>query len=152
LLSMADLESIRARIVEGRSLEDVLKSFDWKKFEGIVAQILEENGFDVRRNVRFKTDRRYEIDVLGERNGTVLSIDCKDWSGGRYKKTALSRAAGRQAKRTMELVKTGHIKGKTISMLVTLFEEDIKQNDDVIIVPVWKLNSFLNNELTNTSN
>jgi len=133
-------------------MESVLGSFDWKGFEQMVGKILEENGFGVDTNVRFKTDRRYEIDVLAENRDLSLSIDCKEWSRGRYKKTALSKAAEKQSERTSELELHSKNGKKYIPMIVTLFEEDIKKEKDVIIVPVWKLNSFLNEELVKIAN
>ena len=149
---MIDLDSIQARIKEGAEIETVLKSFDWKGFEKIIAQILKENGFKVKNNYRFKTEKRYEIDVLAEKNGIVLSIDCKDWSRGRYKKSALAKAAKKQSERTKELEKTKSDHTSMFPLIVTLFEEDIKRENDVIVIPVWKLNSFLNNELFEIAN
>ena len=75
-----DLEEIQYHVLHGRSIEDVIKDTDWRGFEDICSKILEENGWKFRKNYRFKTERRYEIDILAEKGGNVLLIDCKQWS------------------------------------------------------------------------
>ncbi len=40
-----ELEEIRNNVLAGKNIEDILKKFDWKKFEKIVAGIFENNDF-----------------------------------------------------------------------------------------------------------
>jgi len=163
-----DLEKIKNRLLRNRlsignrsdeMLESLLSRFDWRTFESTVAEIFAANGFFVRKNLRFKTDRRYEIDIIASNSRDVFCIDCKDWSGGRYKRSGLRIAAEAQILRTKEL--ENFVSGNSIARhklrinpnsvfyptIVTLFEEDVSDIVDVEgvhIIPVWKLNSFLN--------
>lgn len=151
-----DIEEIRKRILSGEPIEDVLSRYRWQDFESAVAQIFMSNGFTVFKNLRFKTDRRWEIDVVASKRGSVLCVDCKGWGNGRHKKTALRKAAEEQIGRTKSLErfvsnnpiachKLG-VQSDTIfyPTIVTLFDEDVDPDNGILVVPVWKLNSFLN--------
>lgn len=149
-----ELEKIRNLVLSGKSIEEVLENFDWKGFERIVAEIFESNDFRVYRNFRFRTKKRYEIDLIAVR-GKVICVDCKEWGRGRYKKTSLRYAAEKQGKRVKELIKflkrnpiAQHklkikMNEKFYPLIVTLFQEGLIKEEDVFIVPVWKLNLFL---------
>jgi len=153
---MVDLEKIKIQILEGTPIEKILSRFDWSGFEAAVAEIFVANGFIVKRNFRFKTKRRYEIDIIARRADKAVCIDCKEWREGRNKKSAIEKAADMQKERTKQLEKfvsknpiaqsSLKLSGKThyIPMIITLLEEDVKESDGVLIVPVWKLNSLLN--------
>jgi Holliday junction resolvase-like predicted endonuclease len=144
---------------EGKPLEKVLSGFDWSGFETAVAEIFFENGFSVKRNLRFKTGRRYEVDIIASRGAKVACVDCKEWREGRNKRGGIERAARMQKERTDQLkkfvsknpiaqssLKIG-LKANCVPIIVTLFDEVVKENDDVLIVPVWKLNSLLNSDV-----
>ena len=149
------LEKIKKDVLSGREIEEVLENFDWKQFEEIVEEILEVNNFKVHRNFRFKTKRRYEIDLNATKNGKVLCIDCKEWRRGRNKKSGLKIAVRKQRERIKQFQK--FLKGNLIAqtklkvkpgfkfypLIVTLLQEELVEEDSVFIVPVWKLNSFL---------
>ena len=157
---MVDLEKIRTQILEGTPIEVILSGFDWSGFEAAVAEIFAANGFSVKRNFRFKTKRRYEIDIIAVRGGKVVCVDCKEWREGRNKKSAVEKAAYMQKERVEQLEKfvaknpiaqsslkidaTAH---RYVPMLVTLLEEDVKEHETALIVPVWKLNSVLNSDI-----
>ena len=152
---MIDLEEIKAAALEGKQLEEILQKFNWKEFEEFVAEIFRNNGFRVKQNFRFKTKNRYEIDLLAISNRHVLCIDCKEWGRGRYKKSGLKQAAGKQEKRLKEFrkfIKKNLIAKKMLkisqdsnfyTLIVTLFEEDLLKENETIVVPAWKLNAFL---------
>lgn len=149
------LEKIRRDVLSGRNIEEVLEKFDWKNFEQIVAEIFKSNDFIVYPNLRFKTKKRYEIDLIAKRRNIVLCIDCKEWSRGRHKKTGLRYAIKKQKERVKELVKflkgnpiaenklKMNVKDKFYPLIVTLFLEELVKENGSFIVPVWKLNSFL---------
>lgn len=137
---MVNLEKIRLQIINGTPIERVLSRFDWSGFESAVAEIFLENGFDVERNIRFKNKRRYEIDIVASRSGKTICVDCKGWREGRNKKSALMRAAEDQKERAKEFKPDK----KCIPMIVTLLDENVKIVKSVLIIPVWKLNAFLN--------
>ena len=57
----------------GASIEDVSEFLNWKDFESLVSHVLEENGFQVHKNL-ILTKPRMEIDVVGIKLGMpVLS-------------------------------------------------------------------------------
>ncbi|MBI4009923.1 MAG: NERD domain-containing protein [Candidatus Aenigmarchaeota archaeon] len=152
---MIDLEKIKQKLLKGYQHEDIIKKFNWKEFEGFIAEIFRNNHFFVKQNFVFKTKNRYEIDLVAVSNRYVLCIDCKEWNRGRYKKSGLKKAANKQEKRVGEFrkfLKKNLIANKMLntsqksrfySLIVTLFEEELLKENNTIIVPAWKLNSFL---------
>ncbi len=156
---MISLEDIKQRILQREQIEQIIEEIDWKDFEELVARILEKYYFKTYHNFRFKTERRYEIDVLGIRNNVIFVIDCKQWGKGRYKKSALKNAINDQKQRTEQLKKflknniiaqtklriTKLSKTTFISLIVTWLEEDLIEYENVLILPIWKLNEFLLN-------
>jgi hypothetical protein len=136
-------------------IEEKLKNFDWRDFEKVVQEIFEINKFKVKRNFRFKTKKRYEIDLIAVRDTFNFCVDCKRFGKGRYKKTQILEAIKKQEERTEELkkfLKANIIAKKSLEiksmkfypLLVTLFEEEIIKESMTFVVPIWKLNSFLN--------
>lgn len=151
---LSNLEKISLKSLEHKNIEDILEKCDWKSFENVVKEIFQENGFHTKQNFRFKTKKRYEIDVIAVRNSRIFCIDCKWWGRGRYKKTGLKNAIKSQEIRTKELQK--FLKGNPIAksilkihsrypvypLIVTLHEEDMIKEGNTFVVPVWKLNKF----------
>jgi hypothetical protein len=156
----ANLEELRDRMLAGEDIESVLQKSGWKEFENIIADIFSANGFKVKQNFRFETKRRYEIDIVcvrqkGGKYDIAVCVDCKQWSGGRYKNSGLKNAVFSQKERVGELKK--FLKGNLIAqkrfgickkckfypLVITLLEETILEFEGCFIVPVWKLNSFL---------
>jgi hypothetical protein len=144
-----DIDGLQRQIIEGTRIEDALQGFDWKEFEDLCAQILERHGWDVKRNFRFRTDNRYEIDVFATRGSRSLAIDCKHWGIRKGKKSQLRTAADMQSERVAELKKIrflyqfGREDFETHPLVVTWYEEEILREGEVWIVPISKLNSFL---------
>jgi Holliday junction resolvase-like predicted endonuclease len=135
-------------------VEDVVVEFDWRGFESFVAEIFRAHDFKVRQNFRFKTGRRYEIDIVASSGSAVVCVDCKQWSGGRYKKSGLETAARDQETRTKELERffmTNTVAQKMHAgcdfhpMVATMLEEDLTKVGETWVVPAGKLNSFLSN-------
>jgi Holliday junction resolvase-like predicted endonuclease len=153
---MVELEEIES-LARKFSIEDVLEKYDWKEFEKIVAEIFKRNNFSVKKNFRFNLKKKYEVDVLAARGKFVFCVDCKRWSGGRYKKSGIRKSAEEQEKRTEEvkkfLEKNPMLRNvlnvsenfKIYPLIVTLMEEDLIQEKNTFVVPVFKLNSFLLN-------
>jgi Holliday junction resolvase-like predicted endonuclease len=151
---VVELEKIE-NLAKRAPIEEILENFDWKDFEEIVAEIFRRHDFIVRKNFRFKTKRRYEVDIVAVRQNLVFCVDCKRWSGGRYKKSGIKKSVEMQEKRT-EIIKNILDKNPILrkalkikdkfevkSLLVTLMEEDLAKEKNTFIVPVFKLNSFL---------
>lgn len=149
-----DLDEIQAIMKKGKSIEEIVSSFDWKEFENLVAEIFKANGFFVKKNLRFKTVNRYEIDILAVDSNVAFAADCKEWSRGRDKKSGLKNAVEKQEERAKHLknfVRGNPIAQKSLRLhkqeifplIVTWFQEDLQRHNHSLIVPVWKLNSFL---------
>jgi len=151
---VVELEKIE-NLAKRAPIEEILENFDWKDFEEIVAEIFRRHDFIVKKNFRFKTKRRYEVDIVAVRQNLVFCVDCKRWSGGRYKKSGIKKSVEMQEKRT-EIIKNILDKNPILrkalkikdkfevkSLLVTLMEEDLAKEKNTFIVPVFKLNSFL---------
>lgn len=155
---MMDLEQIKDRVSQGELIEKIIEGIDWKEFEKVVGDILRTHEFNVYNSFRFKTKKNYEIDVIGVKQNIILCIDCKRWKGGRYKNSGLKNAISKQKKRVSEFIKflkknpngkkffgVEIKKMKLVPFIVTWLEEDLKMYDNVVVVPVWKLNEFLLN-------
>jgi Holliday junction resolvase-like predicted endonuclease len=150
-----ELEKIVNEIKKGKELEEILKKFDWKFFENFVKEIFEANNFFVKQNFIFKTSRKYEIDLIASRNNIVLCADCKSWAAKGAKKGKIKAAVKKQEERVSELKK--FLKRNPIaknilkinsgsrfkSVIITLLEEDISKESKSIVIPIFKLNSFL---------
>jgi Holliday junction resolvase-like predicted endonuclease len=149
-----DFEQIRQQLAK-EEIENVLKKFSWKEFEEFISKIFEQNDFRIKRNFRFKTRSKHEIDLLAVRHSFVFCVDCKSWSAGRYKKSALRVAAKKQEARVRSLkrfLERNFIakqilqiseNSKFVPLIVTLLEEELIKEGKTFFVPVWKLNSFL---------
>jgi len=143
-----DLEKIGREIRKGKDIEDIIEQIDWKEFENLCSKILEENGWKTKSNFRFKTDKRYEIDILAEKGNRNLLIDCKHWGLRPGKSTQLKYAAQKQIERASELSKIKFLdktnkKMNTHPIIITLLQEDIISEQNVFVVPLFKLNAFL---------
>jgi len=140
-----NIQELQNLLKSGKDIEEILKEYAWQEFEDIVAQILGEHGFDVKRNVRFTLNKkRHEVDIIAERFDEIVCIDCKKWKMRQGKTTALKKAAQEQVVRTKNYKKFAKLKKKAIyPMVVTFLEENIVFADKVPVVPVWKLNEFM---------
>ncbi|MDI9643944.1 MAG: restriction endonuclease [Candidatus Verstraetearchaeota archaeon] len=142
------------QIRRGGSIEELASGLHWKDFEAFTAHIFCENGFLVKRNFRFSSNkRRYEIDVVAIEKPRVLLVDCKHWGIRPGKSNGIQRAADQQRLRREKFVaklpllltsETAEWRtATTIPLLVTLFHEGISERCGTYIVPVFKLNAFI---------
>jgi len=138
------LEEIEDLIRKGKSVEEILSLIDWKEFEEKVEEIFKLHNFKTIRNFRFKTSKRFEVDIIAEKRELLFVVDCKQWRRGRYKASALKKAAEKNLERAKEIQNTllGMNK-KIIPLIITLFDEAVYEYKGVHIVPLFKLNTFL---------
>ncbi len=129
------------------SIEEVTSVLNWKDFEILTANILEENGYMVARNVRLmdKQNRcRLEIDVVGMKdvNGKsiALVIDCKHWSY--ITEAALVSIVKRQVKRASMFVASDNNIDIALPIILTLRDMPMLV-DGIPIIPISRLRSFL---------
>jgi hypothetical protein len=71
-------------------------------------------------------------------------VECKKWAGNRYRLSALKRAV-QQHKERAEFYRA-LTDEDAIPIVVTLIEEEILFHEEIPIVPIMKLNSFINEE------
>ena len=126
-------------ITNGASIEDVAEFLSWQNFEELVTCILEENGFQVEKNLML-TKPRMEIDVVGIKLGIAVLIDCKHWK--KISKSALDNIVYKQTERVKNYV--SKIESMmAIPVTVTLHQEKVNFVNKVPIIPVIQLSSFL---------
>ena len=128
-----------ALLEKGSHIDEVSVSLDWKDFEGLTGEILASKNFAVLKNL-ILTKPRMEIDVVGIRLGIAILIDCKHWK--RYSASSLSTAVKKQ------IARTKHYVSKTpgamaVPVIVTLYQDKINFIENVPIVPIFQLSSFV---------
>lgn len=141
----------------GVEIAEVVKLMTWKDFEGLIASILSENNFVCTESFRRRGTsevKGMEIDVIGIRGNMALSVDAKMWSVRGGKASALRTAAEKQKERTFRLTSQlaqlskkipSMMKGlyTIIPVMVTWLVEEVELHEGVPVVPVFKLNSFI---------
>ena len=122
----------------GATIEDVSEYLTWQDFESITGLILEEKDFDVTKNL-ILTKPRMEIDIVGTKMDIALLIDCKHWKT--MSKSTLDEIVKKQVERVKRYVADTNM--SALPVIVTLHQEQIQFVDNVPIVPIMKLSSFL---------
>ena len=122
----------------GADVESVSEYLTWQDFESITGLILEEKNFDVTKNL-ILTKPRMEIDVVGTKMDIALLIDCKHWKT--MSKSALYEIVKKQVERVKRYVADENM--SALPVIVTLHQEEIQFIENVPIVPIMKLSSFL---------
>lgn len=142
---------------QGMEIADVVDLMTWKDFEGLVASILSENSFVCTESFRRKgtaSIKGMEIDVIGIRGRIALSVDAKMWSVRGGKASALRTAAEKQKERTNKLTTQLEQLSKKMPLMtmgqytifpvmVTWLVEEVEMHEGVPVVPVFKLNGFI---------
>ena len=126
-------------IRNGATIEDVSEFLSWQNFEELVSRVLDENGFIVQKNL-ILTKPRMEIDVVGVKLGISILIDCKHWK--RMTQSALNDIVNKQVERVKRYVEKTE-STSAIPVIVTLHQEKVNFVNQVPIVPVMQLSSFL---------
>lgn len=130
--SIEDLQKVSAEVV-------------WQNFERLVAFIFEENNFQVETGkVKTLNKKRRQYDVIARKGSRIILAECKKWAGNRYRLSALLIAV-EQHKERSEFYRILTNENVT-PIMVTLIEEEISFYEDIPIVPILKLNSFINEE------
>lgn len=123
-------------------LDTVAEGSPWQDFEWLAAYIFMQNGFETRvGTVKTRNRQRRQYDVIAQKNGRTLLVECKQWSGGRYRLSALKQAVGKHVERAQfyESV-TGVV---ALPVMVVLVEEEIRIFEGVPLVPVHLLDAFI---------
>lgn len=131
---------------QGYLVSDVAPRLDWRDFEGLVARILESEGYAVRHNC-IMTKPRMQIDVIGERMDMAMIVDCKHWRRGTPGCQVLIRQR-RRAQRWSDMHGVD-----AIPVVVTLYEHTlVRSAEGVLVVPIMRFRSFVNDIFGNHDN
>ncbi|MBT6369686.1 MAG: hypothetical protein HOJ82_00095 [Thaumarchaeota archaeon] len=122
----------------GADVESVSEYLTWQDFESITGLILEKKDFDITKNL-ILTKPRMEIDVVGTKMDIALLIDCKHWKT--MSKSALDEIVKKQVERVKRYVTDENM--SALPVIVTLHQEEVQFIENVPIVPIMKLSSFL---------
>jgi len=125
----------------GADITDVCSRINWHDFEFFAAEILKHHGYVVYSNFRLKKPTR-EIDVVGIRSKVALLIDCKHWK--KNSSSAFTNAVERQKDRSIQFLKKSQFGvKKAFPVILTFLPVGFTSVNDVPIVSVHQLNSFL---------
>jgi protease II len=126
-------------------LQKVSKEVAWQHFEDLSAFVFEENNFQVEvGKVKTSNKKRRQYDVIGKKNNRTFLVECKKWADNRYRLWALKAAIKKHKERSeFYMILTNE---NVIPIIVTLIEEEIIFYEGILIVPILKLNSFINEE------
>jgi len=141
-----DLKSVKGlgfkSIKSIENLDYVSKEVVWQNFEKLAAFIFEENGYQVKINtVKVFHRKRRQYDVIAKKSGETFLVECKKWSGNRYRLSSLKTAI-KQHKDRADFYTTV-TRERAIPLIITLIEEEIHFYEGVPIIPISKLNSFI---------
>ncbi len=131
-------------------LRDSVQVLTWQEFEKFAGECLEDAGFQTEKNVRIRAnDRAWQIDLVGFRGELVLTMDCKHWNTpGHVSRFRLP--AEHQKAATLHLLATlgrsipRDKKPQALPVILTLSEPPSQFSEDVALVSIEKLSSFLN--------
>ena len=138
----------------GMDWERICRTLGFREFEDITAEAFRANNLKVYSRFVFRhAGRRFEIDVVGQREHIIICADCKHWSRG-MSTGQLIQAVKKQVERIQMLVKETQIcKNKFnvtneseilfIPIIITLGNPKNRMIKQVPIVPVLALRSFL---------
>ncbi len=123
-------------------LLEISAELSWQQFERLVSEIVGEHRYSIETNkVETSPNKRAQFDIIAEKGGRLLSIDCKHWDKNRHKRAAILRAVDEHIKRCEYLADKRC--AEVLPILVTLYDEDIGSHNSVPVVPLQQLNSFL---------
>ena len=120
-------------------LESLSQKVRWQYFEKLVAFIFEQNGFDTTQNVVVvKGKPRRQFDVIASSFGKTYVIECKKWRSRKSIESAIKTAA-KQHKERCEFY------GNATPLITIL--ADVNMEAEMPVVPITKLNAYINEEL-----
>lgn len=126
-------------IKNNSQLTEVLEDMSWQNFEVMVGKIFEIHDYDVTvsKVITFE-DSKHQYDIIARGKNQVVIADCKKWDNRRKIKHGLKRAARKQVNR----VKKMDCEEK-YPIIITSDSSPIEFYEEIPIIPVHKLNSFI---------
>ncbi len=157
------IDSLKAlELVHKLGVVDVsrlLRFIEWSEFEEFVAKVLEEEGYEVFRDLKRTSISRFQIDVLGIDRSRALGlvVECKRWSRVLSSLARLAEAARNHVERVKKLVKVCEWIAVSIPslrrvrvfvpLIVTLAQPPIPVLEGVPIASVVTLRDFVSKAL-----
>lgn len=127
-------------------LERLSHGVKWQYFEKLVAFIFEQNGFDTKQNVIVKDKlQKRQFDVIAKKYSKTYLVECKKWKSRKQHASALKSAVTKHLERCALHESIYGESKETKPLIVTLLEEEITEHQGVAIVPITRLNWFINN-------
>lgn len=128
-------------IKNGASIVDVCNVLHWHDFELFTSEIMRLHGYTIFNNYRLKKPSR-EIDVVGLKSKNALLFDCKHWK--KNTNYCFNSVVEKQKQRSFLFKqKTNHNIKNVFPVIITFLPYHCQLIDDVPVVSVDKLNSFL---------
>ena len=125
-------------------LENISSAVRWQYFEKLVAFVFEQNGFDAQQNVIVKDGvQKRQFDVIAKRYGITYLVECKKWRS-KERVAGIRPATKKHIERCDFYVQL--YTEKILPVIVTLMDDKIEEENGVPIVPIIKLNAWLNDE------
>ena len=150
------VEMATQAIRQGADFENVCRMLEWKEFESISTNAFESYDYNVKRNFRFKgpAGKRWEIDLVACKEPIVASVDCKDWKRN-WTRGPVTRIVEEHIHRTKDLSDflpsvfsriglENWTKATVIPVVLSLLPSSFKFYRGTPVVPVLRLQSFLN--------
>ena len=125
------------RVTNEQEIQEYLNKTGWQSFEKLVAKIFEENGYSTKTGLILNQGKKTQVDVVAEKYGKTVVVECKKLntnSPGLMRKEAV-----KQLERMKQL-------NAQEGVIVTLREFKEKEISGVRIVPLARLNNYLNHE------
>jgi hypothetical protein len=125
------------RVTNEKELQEYLNKTGWQSFEKLVAAIFEENGYETIVGKVITHEKRMQIDVIAQKYEKKVVIECKKWNANT---PARIRAEVEKQRERMALLDADE------GIIVTLRDYGEKEIKSIRIVPLAKLNNYLNLE------
>ena len=77
-----------------KDLKEFGEKEKWQTFEKLVAYIFEEHNFKTIQNkvIVFSNKKKRQYDVIADGFDNTYLVECKKWTNGRYKSSALKKS------------------------------------------------------------
>ena len=124
-------------------LDKISHAAKWQYFEKLTAFIFDQNGFETMQNVIVKSKAtKRQFDVIAKDNKKTFLIECKKWKSRKEINSSIKSATKKHIERCAFYSEINK-KENVIPLVVTLSETETIEHKGVNIVPIMKLNSFL---------
>ncbi len=134
-------------------LERISRDLSWNDFEKLIKIIFREFNFNVIHKVRFPINsHRFEVDMIAIKDSYIFMIDAKRYLKSRIKVSDIldyvNSIESLCKKFRQELITRLGLKSGIYEIyptIITVHEHVLNMNLNILIIPIWKLRSFIEN-------